>query len=853
MPDLARADAGAPEGHGADFTLGDWLVQPTLNRISRDGTTTHLRPQLVDVLVCLARSAGRPVPRHELLEQVWPKQFVADTALARCVAELRQALGDNAQSPTIIETIPKRGYRLIAPVVSVPGSGNGNGHRRREAPGPAPVTPAGPGPDAHVLARSSIPAADDEREAERTPPVAPRGEEPASWEPPALSPADLGHTDAAGAVVAVPAAPQAHASRARRWGVRLAVMALAVAAGLVAWYAYAGRTPAGPPLAERDPVVLAFSNTTGETVFDGTLRLALAIHLEQSPYVRVTPERVVQEQLAFLGEPPTAAITPDLALQVCERIGASAVLQGSISSLGQRYVIGLEAVACASRDTIARAQAEAVDQEHVLEALAKAANTLRRGLGESLASIARFDVPLVQASTRSLEALRAVSLGDREKYRGAYGEALQQYRRATAIDPDFALAYARTGVALLNLRRRGEAVVPLTRAFDLSDRVTDHERLYIEGHYYNGVLESPLRAIDAFSVLSQSPSYGAAAHLNLASLYQQVGLWYQAIDEAREAVRLEPDSSVARLVLAGALSGAGRFDEALETLAESARRGRDSPNTHDLRYDLAFVTGDQALMRAEDAHAAREPEMAPFLLARRARMAMYRGRFREARDLWAQVRADAEGRQDVTTAAMALLSEAGSRALLGDRTGTTDAVNSALAIDPGPSRVAQSALVFALAGNVPAARRLLAEYDRLVTPGSGRDLEFVIPARAALAVAEDRFADVAALLEPIRPYELGTRFEYLPSFIRAHAFLGQAAYAEAASAFQVILDNRGIMPYSVFYPLALLGQARAHAALGQTAESLQRYDAFLDLWKDADADQALLSRARREAGALRGR
>ncbi|MEW5981483.1 MAG: winged helix-turn-helix domain-containing protein [Acidobacteriota bacterium] len=824
MSDPIQVAPSATAGPGADFTLGDWLIQPSLNRASRNGTTIHLRPQLVDVLVCLATSPGRPVSRHELLDRVWPNQFVADTALARCVAELRQALGDSAQSPTLIETIPKRGYRLIAPVAPADGNGHSDGRfaladasaDRRSPEGGWPALKAtAPGTAAGALGDSAL-------DLPRPELLLPRPQ-PRLWLHFGL--------------------------RSRRRLVMSSAAVAALAAALMAWRLL--WTPAPPPLAERDPVVLAFTNTTGDPVFDGTLRLALAIHLEQSPYVRVTPERQVQETLQFLGQPATTAITPDLALQICERIGASAILHGSIAPLGQRYVVGLEAIACASRDTIARAQAEAAGKEHVLEALSRAANTIRRDLGESMASVERFDVPLVQASTPSLEALRAVSLGDREGYLGAYVEALQQYQRATAIDPEFALAHARTGVALLNLRRRGEAIAPLTRAFELSGRVTASERLYIEGHYYNGVLESPLRAIDAFSVLSQSASHGLAARVNLASLYQQVGLWYPAIDEAREAVRLEPDSAVASLVLAGALAGAGRFDEALQALAET--RGRESPSTHDLRYDLAFLTGDEALMRSEDEYASREPGMTPFLLVRRARLAMYRGRFREARDLWAQVRADAEARQDVTAASTALLSEAGSRALLGDRTGTSTSVAAALDIDRSPGRLAQSALVSALAGDVAASRRQLEEYDRTVPPGAGRDLEFVAPARAALAVAEGRFAEVVALLEPIRPYELGSRFEFVPSFIRAHALLGLQAYDQAAEVFQVILDNRGVMAYSVFYPLALLGQARALAASGEAVRSLQGYQALLDLWKDADAELALLAAARREAAALRRR
>ena len=818
MPEQQMSGAGGESSPGVEFTMGDWIVQPTLNRVSKNGTAIHLRPQLIDVLVCLASHAGQTVLRGELLDRVWPNQFIADTALARCVAELRQALGDDAQAPVLIETIPKRGYRLIAPVSRITGDsslspraddrGNGNGNGQ-----------------GHVL--------EDE--------IAVLSDDPCSQ---TVDVVDTGPGLEAPSTIGDRLRPRLTA----------VIVALIVFGGMVAavgWLAVTRPAAAKAPLAERDPVVVAFTNTTGDPVFDGTLRLALAIHLEQSPYLRLTPERTMQETLRFLGQPATAAVTPEVALQVCERVGASAVLHGSIAPMGQRYVVGLEAIACVSHDTVARAQAEAAGREQVLEALTRAANTLRRDLGESFSSIARFDVPLVQATTPSLEALRAVSLGDREQFRGAYAEALQHYRQATVIDPDFALAWARAGVTLLNLRRRGEAQVPLTRAFDLRERVSEPERLYIAGHYYNGVLESPLRAIDAFSALSRSTARATPARINLSAIYQQIGLWEQAIEEAQTAVELEADNVVAHVVLAGAFTGASRFDEALAALVAAERRGLQSPSTHDLRHDLGFLRGDDAVIREEEAYAMREPSMAPFLLTRRARIAMYRGRFRDATGLWSRIRADAEGRQDDVAASAALLTEAGSRALIGDRAGTSRALAAGLAIDRSPSRVAQSALVLALAGDVMGARRYLAEYERLVEPGSDRDLEFVVPARAALAVAEGRFADAGPLLESVRPYELGTRFEYLPVFIRAHAALGMKAYGDAAQAFQAILDNRGVLPYSVFHPLAWLGRARAYAGLGQTAESLRSYEMALTIWNDADPDLPLLAPARREAGALR--
>lgn len=323
MTESAEPVVAASGAQVPDFYVGDWKVQPGLNRTSRDGTVVHLRPQLMDVLVCLARRPGVTVSRPELLAEVWTNQFVAETALARCMAELRQALGDSAQAPAIIETIPKRGYRLIAPV-----SAANNGRSAGASQSPASAAPGGP---------------------------------------------------------AAPAESDLAVGRLRPRGAQAAaVILLVLALAAAVWLAVSRRATPPPAATARESILLVFVNATGDPAFDDTLRLALAVYLERSPLLRLVPERRVHEALVAMGLPADTPITPTLALQICGRLGATAALSGTITALGARYVIGLEATACASREIVARVQAEAGRKEDVLDVLSGVADTLRQRLHESL-------------------------------------------------------------------------------------------------------------------------------------------------------------------------------------------------------------------------------------------------------------------------------------------------------------------------------------------------------------------------------------------------------------------------------------------------------------------------------------
>ena len=424
------------------FTVGDWLVEPKACQVSRGGTVVKLRPQLADLLLCLAKRHGEIVLKEEIFAEVWPGQFIAESGLSRCVAELRQILHDDAQQPKFIETFPKRGYRLIAPVVWVEESA---GADRPAAEAAEPTVRA---PDAADTAK---PPPDDGRQPVRR--------------------------------------------RARLW----VALGLAVAVAGIAAVIYWTKGSSAGVLTERDTVLLAdVRNATGDRAFDDALRLALAVNLEQAPFLRILPQEAVRGALLRSGRSADERIVGPVALDVCRREGAAVLLAGSIASLGSRYVIGLEAIACQTGESIGRAMTEAGSKEGVLTALEQAASRIRRGLGESRDSLARHDVPLVRATTPSLDALRALSLGDLSRDRGRHPEALTYYRQATDLDPQFALAWARRGLAARNVDLREEAIPALRRAFELRERASQPERFFIEGLYYRFVAADPDRAIETF-------------------------------------------------------------------------------------------------------------------------------------------------------------------------------------------------------------------------------------------------------------------------------------------------------------------------------------------------------------------
>ncbi len=771
------------------FTLGDWLVDPRGCHLSRGETSVKLRAQLADLLVCLARRAGEIVLKDEILAEVWPGQYIAESGLSRCIAELRQILQDDASQPRYIETITKRGYRLVAPVVW--------------------MTPEDR-------------AVDDSAKAE----------------PEAGPGADAG-----------PVAATARQARTRVWTV-VAAGVLVIAVVTVGMLLLPRQTSTAV-LTDQDSIVLCFENHTGDALFNGALQLALAVQLEQSPFLRVISDEHVRQTLRLMSRPSDTPFTRVLAAEVCERENATAMVVGSIDPLGSRYALGLEAIACRTGDSLARQQAQVNSKEEVLDGLGEIAKRMRQTLGESLASVERYAVPIARATTASLDALRAASLGDLEWRRGRAEEAVSRYTEAIAFDPSFALAHARLGPPLWSLRREGQYQEALTRAYELRDRASLPERLEIEARYYQGALDDNGKTIEAFQALRRTYPRSSVARRGLAQAYALVGRYEEALVEAREALRLEPDSSLDHGALALAYLHLNRFDEAKQTATAAIAKKIDDPGVHSVLFNCAFVAGDRAAMERELAWAAGEPDAQMLFLEFQAKRAIYAGKLREARSALQRMEAISRERGDELQLATTRLAEGFWEATQGNRT-TAVALAREVLSKPVANRIRMRAAIgLAFAGADDQVTALLQETEAKANMqgDSWRNLRLIL-----LAIVEnDRGHPDRAiqLLEPLLPVELGVDYGLLPVVVRGQAYLLAGNGAAAIAEFEKVLAHPGHEGNAEQTAIARLGVARGHARTGNVEASRRAYEDVLAQLRDADPDLPLLASARREYAALR--
>lgn len=812
-------------GFAADFRVGGWLVEPSLDRLSRNGTALRLRPQLVDLLVLLAAHAGQTVSKDTILADVWEGQHVAESGMTRCIAELRQTLGDDAREPTMIQTIPKRGYRLVAPVEFLETN-------PAQSASPADTTLAAAGAGRPLGPDAAPDAAPDE---------------------PGIGLPEPGVADAhpdpnEPAPCPAPGAPR----RLRRVG-WTAGSAISVTALLAFAWGAAGWSSA-PILSERDTVLLAdVTNSTGDAAFDGTLKLALAVHLGQAPFLHILSDGHVRTALALTGRPHNAAVVGPVALEICRRESAAVMLAGSIARLGSHYAVGIEAVACGSGEPIARELAEAETKEQVLTTLGTLAARLRGTLGESRASLRQHDVPLVRATTPSLDALRALSVGDFNRDHARLEEALSSYRRATDLDPNFALAWARRGAATANLDMPDESVSAFRRAYQLRERVSEPERFYILGHYYRFVDDDPDKAIDTYRMWQRTYPGSAVPLTNLASTYvNTLGRYEDAIADAEEAVRLAPYSSVALRVLVTAYLGSGKLAEATLALRQAADRGVSDLVWHVLAFQIAFTAGDEAGMAEHARWAPGSPSAALAITQLRALAAAATGRLREARQLWSEAVSAAERSAPASRQAAVRLKEAEFEALLGDAGRARHAADTAVALDDQPGTLLSAAIVHALAGNGARARALVEEAGRRTEPGAYARPVWLALARALVESAAGRHDVARELLRPAARFERGRDYGLAPLGVRGWVELAAGRPREAAAAFEDALLIRAAAPTSPWAAFAKLGLARAYRDAGDVEGSRAAYGAFLDAMTHADADAPLVVAARRERAELGG-
>ena len=635
----------------------------------------------------------------------------------------------------------------------------------------------------------------------------------------------------------------------KRHKIAAALIALAIVAALgVGYYFYNHRSV---PLTERDTVLLTdFVNTTGEPVFDGTLKQALAVQLGQTPFLNLFPDERVRETLRFMGRSPDERITRDVGREICERQGIKAMLGGSITRLGANYVITLEAINPRSGDPFASEQVETDSKEKVLASLGTAASNLRKKLGESLSSIQKYDVAIEQATTSSLDALKAYAMGDEERQKGRSRESLVFYRRAIDLDPNFAMAYARIGVHYFNYGQMETAKQFIQKSYDLRDRVSERERLYIAEKYYNYVTGEVDQAVETLQTWSKLYPNDFVPHNNLSINYKLLGRYEDALKESLEASRLSPNNTSARTNVISNFISLGRWDEAEQALAELRKINPELPMVHGTAAFLGFIRGDQAAIDREIEWSKGKPEEGEFL-GTRASHAIYLGKLKESEKLVKQAADLFKQQNRQENAANALMGLAGNMAVVGKCEQAKDNVTAATALSGGEILLSGAALIYAACGDAGRAQSMIDE-ARESAPKSFFLTAVNIPmVRAAIEKNRGNTTEALQLLESIRNYDLGEVTGLTNNYGRALCYLEQRRGNEAAAEFRKIIDRRGVDPFSPIHALSYLGLARAAVLNGDSAGARKAYQDFFALWKDADADLPALMQARKEYDQLK--
>jgi serine/threonine protein kinase/Flp pilus assembly protein TadD len=614
------------------------------------------------------------------------------------------------------------------------------------------------------------------------------------------------------------------------WVFAAIVLTVSLAAGL--YY----RSRRSKPLTDKDTIVLAdFANSTGDPVFDDTLKTALTVSLRQSPFLNVLSEDKVTATLQLMARPDTTPLTADITRGICQRAGSKAFIAGSIAGLGSQYVLGLRAANCQNGDTLAQEQVTAPSKEKVLDALGEAASKLRAKLGESLATVQKFDTPVEQATTPSLEALQSYGLGRKMMTgNGDYAGAVPLFKRAIELDPNFAMAYASLGTSYMNLAESSLGAENVRKAYELRDRTGEREKLYIESHYYDFVTRNLEKARQAYEVWAQAYPRDGVPRSNLGAVYLRLGQYEKSLAEDRLALQINPPEAVNYSFLAESYFRLNRFEEARATAIEAASKNMDSPFLHLLLYLLAFMQNDAAGMARQMAWGSDKPGWDSALLDTEACSAAYSGQLRRARDSKrrAIALAAAENERAANFEAGAAIWEA----LFGNAAEARRQITSALARSSTRDVQLSAALALAFTGDGPRAQALADDLARRFPEDTEVQFIYLPEVRAQIALSRNNFLRAIDDLQSAAPYELGVAGTLYPVYVRGEAYLAARRGSEAATEFQKILDHRGVVANDPIGALAHLGLGRAYAMQGDVAKARAAYQDFLTLWKDADPD-----------------
>ena len=636
----------------------------------------------------------------------------------------------------------------------------------------------------------------------------------------------------------------------RSWA-RFAVGAvLLLVVGFGAWRFFPRRKPI---LTAKDTVVVAdFANSTGDRVFDGTMRQGLAVQLEQSPFLSLVSEQRIRQTLRMMDRPADTALTPELARDVCARTGSAAVLEGSIALVGSRYILGLRAKNCRTGDVLAEEQEQAAKKEDVLNALGVMTSRIRKRVGESLNTIEEHNTPLAVATTSSLEALEAYSAA--LKAHGSSGALASSalFKRATELDPHFAMAFAFLGRSYADLDASDLAAENLSRAWELREHASDREKFFITANYevlQTGNLEQALQTCETWA---RTYPRDPLPHLIMSGFPNKVrGRYERAIAEASQAIALDPDFPIGYYNLAVNHAYLNQLEEAEAALRRGTARGLEIDEYLMLEYDLAFLKGDQAAMERVAARA-RERSGAENWIANKEAFALaYSGRLQEARNM---TRRSVEEAQQAGQRERAGLWEAGSalrEAFFGNVSEARKRAAAALALTKNRESEYGAAFGLALAGDTRGAQNLADDLQRRFPEDTAVRFSYLPSLRAQLALDRGDATGALQMLQSAEPYELGVARSVLfgalyPVYVRGSAYMAAGKGGEAAKEFEKVVQHRGIVVSDPMGAIALLQLARAYGLAGDAAKARAAYENFLRLWKDADPDIPVLRQATAE-------
>ena len=775
------------------LVFGPFRLDHDQRLLLRDQQPIPLSPKAFDLLLVLVQRNGQLVLKDDLMQLLWPDTFVEESNLGQHVFQLRKALGETAQDSSYIVTVPGRGYRFGQKVQVV-----------------------------------------DEEEEE------------------SLVVESHSRTRM---VIEEQSVPETKLLPARNSGpsIAIVVVTLLAVAGAAGVYFYTHRAP---KLTSRDTVVLAeFTNSTGDAVFDGALRQGLSAQLEQSPFLNLLSDQRIAQTLSLMTQKKDSRLTPELAQEVCQRTASTALLNPSIAQIGTRYLLALKATSCSTGESLASIEAEAGDKNHVLDALGRVGSEIRAKLGESLASVQKYDAPPEDVTTPSLEALKAYNLGYRAIQSSndvLTGIALLQ--RAVALDSDFAMAYARLGTAYFNLGETARGSENIRKAYDLRDRLSEREKFYIASHYEDIVMRNIEAARQTYELWLHIYPRDTIPLDNLCITYSLLGNHDKALMYCKKLFEFG-SSAMSYANLVNSYLCLNQTAEAEAVAQEARAHNLDNPQIHVYLYAVDFLAHDAPAMEREAAGLMGKSGWEDIALYSESDTAASRGQFAEARALTTRA-VEAAQLADKKEAAAAYMAEAAVRdALVGNLVMAQRQAKTALTLSGEREATAISAFALGQAGEPVLAAQLADKLEKLYPEDTIMRTSFLPAIRAAVALRTGDVGRALRALQAATSRELGTTasfvtFSLYPVFVRGEAHLAAKNGAPAALEFQKIIDHAGVVQNEPIGALAHLGLGRAYALSHDSAKARIEYQSFLTLWKDADPNIPMLKAAKAEYAEL---